>query len=187
MRDPHCWRKKDRVGALFSNHPIGHSLPRGHLDLRIFCHSPSLSYIVVLTLGVSLGSPVKQVLPQGEFSYSFIRKVRRSCKQEYLHPQIRIGILNYECNGERNSLSRRGIGSPSFPKRLGNKITPVEVLGLARCTLFPSDHLVSTNPKTKCYLKVVHAGALTRCSSSQIMSLKAILRPLPQGFHLVIR
>ncbi|CAK9186735.1 unnamed protein product [Ilex paraguariensis] len=32
-------------------------------------------------------------------------------------------------------------GSESFPKRLGNSITPVEVLGLARCTLEPSDHL----------------------------------------------
>jgi hypothetical protein len=63
--------------------------------------------------------------------------------------------------GERNSLSRRGIGSQSFTKRLGNKITPVEVLGLARCTLEPSDHLVSTNPQTKCYLKGVHAVALT--------------------------
>jgi hypothetical protein len=53
------------------------------------------------------------------------------------------------------------IGSQSFPKRLGKKITPVEVLGLARCTLEPSDHLVNTNPKTKCYLKGVHAAALT--------------------------
>lgn len=72
-----------------------------------------------------------------------------------------MGILHYGCNGERNSLSRRGIGSQSFPKRLGKKITPVEVLGLARCTLEPSDHLVSTNPKTKCYVKRVHAAALT--------------------------
>lgn len=68
-------------------------------------------------------------------------------------------ILHYGCNGERNSLSKRGIGSQSFPKRFGNQITPVEVLGLARCTLEPSDHLVSTNPKTKCYR--VHAAALT--------------------------
>ncbi|CAK9178137.1 unnamed protein product [Ilex paraguariensis] len=42
---------------------------------------------------------------------------------------------------ERGTLSKRGIGSESFPKRLGNSITPVEVLGLACCTLEPSDHL----------------------------------------------
>ena len=58
----HCWRKKGacvRWGALFSNHPIGHSLPRGHLDLSIFCHSASFSFLVVLT---PLG-------PQGELLF----------------------------------------------------------------------------------------------------------------------
>ena len=38
-------------------------------NLRILFHSPSLNYIVVLTLGVSLGSPVKKVLPQGELFF----------------------------------------------------------------------------------------------------------------------
>ena len=37
--------------------------------LRIFCHSFSLSYIVVLTLGVSLGSPVIEVLHKEEFLF----------------------------------------------------------------------------------------------------------------------
>ena len=63
---------------------------------------------------------------------------------------------------ERGTLfPKEGLVVKVFKKGLGKKITPVEVLGLARCTLEPSDHLVSTNPKTKCYLKRVHAAALT--------------------------
>lgn len=52
-------------------------------------HSLSLSYIVVLTLGVSLGSPVKEVPLKGSF-FSCIRKAPllgwRSSQIEYLHP-----------------------------------------------------------------------------------------------------
>lgn len=108
-------------------------------------HSLSLSYIVLLTLGVSLGSPVKEVPPQGEFFFLHKKSPLlgwRSSQIEYLHPlvttKVRIGILHVGCNGERNSLSKRGIGSQSFPKRLGKKRAPLEVLGLARCTLEPS-------------------------------------------------